>query len=773
MNLEDMLTSASLRFQRKRRGKAATPATEDEPAPVIQPPAGLETTHAVSAVPVQASSSEEEEERPNLSDKADSSLVGGQDGDDASVKPSASEDVKNEDEEVPDADEEAALPADSADAPPTVPPPDSPPPSKPPHRGRRPLRQPDYGALIRAVEVPGAPVAEAAEIPAPASLPLSGTTVVLSGLYDVGGAVAQYASADQSPRKAARTADPLAAVVAAGARAVGRTLTEELHLGLLAREGAALNPAAPDAAASGTGAGGAMAVSAGLADFALGVDHLAGLRIHAAACGVYGFRATARSAAAGGVMGVAGTLDALAIAARDPALLRRAGVALGLPGGGPGGQLVQLVLAEDVFARFAVGDGAEGGARALAAAQAAARRWAPDCVARGRVLAYLQHAVPAAAEFLDEGEEGDVLEGLRRAAAAAAAAAFLQAHGHRLLTPEDTSPEVLQQLQAAAEVPDEEVDAARAVMAQAAAGMRDITRSGNVLLLPALPGPPPSRSRARSGVAADAAEAWERGALQLAALAALAGVPQVCIPVPIPGRPPAALALIGMAKSDLRLLAVAEKLGPLLAEAAAALAAEAAEAAAVSEPEPLTGEGGEGPAGGGAVSEAAVTANGHVGASAKAAKPVGRGVKAREAAEAAKREGNAAVAAGDYEGAAEAYTRAAAADPGCAVYFSNRALCYLKVLRFEEAEADCDRALALELNPKTLLRRGTARRGRLDLSGALRDYQHVLSLEPNNKQAREELRNLKQLEEAMIGTAGPGPPADHVNGGWAEQNVYV
>lgn len=49
--------------------------------------------------------------------------------------------------------------------------------------------------------------------------------------YDVGGAVAQYASADQSPRKASRTADPLAAVVAAGARAVGRTLTEELHLG--------------------------------------------------------------------------------------------------------------------------------------------------------------------------------------------------------------------------------------------------------------------------------------------------------------------------------------------------------------------------------------------------------------------------------------------------------------------------------------------------------------------------------------------------------------
>ena len=43
--------------------------------------------------------------------------------------------------------------------------------------------------------------------------------------------MAQYASADQSPRKAARTADPLAAVLAAGARVAGRTTTEELHLG--------------------------------------------------------------------------------------------------------------------------------------------------------------------------------------------------------------------------------------------------------------------------------------------------------------------------------------------------------------------------------------------------------------------------------------------------------------------------------------------------------------------------------------------------------------
>lgn len=83
---------------------------------------------------------------------------------------------------------------------------------------------------------------------------------------------------------------------------------------------------------------------------------------------------------------------------------------LGVLPGGPAGQLVQLVLAEDVFAQYAAGDGAHATGRALAAAQAAARRWAPDCVARGRLLAYLQHTVPAVAAFLVCGAASRVWE---------------------------------------------------------------------------------------------------------------------------------------------------------------------------------------------------------------------------------------------------------------------------------------------------------------------------------------------------------------------------
>lgn len=60
----------------------------------------------------------------------------------------------------------------------------------------------------------------------------------------------------------------------------------------------------------------------------------------------------------------------------------------------------------------------------------------------------------------------------------------------------------------------------------------------------------------------------------------------------------------------------------------------------------------------------------------------------------------------------------------------------MQLMQFDSAEADCDQALKLELSVKTLLRRGTARRGRQDIEGARRDFKHALGLEPNNRWAQ-------------------------------------
>lgn len=73
-----------------------------------------------------------------------------------------------------------------------------------------------------------------------------------------------------------------------------------------------------------------------------------------------------------------------------------------------------------------------------------------------------------------------------------------------------------------------------------------------------------------------------------------------------------------------------------------------------------------------------------------------------------------------------------------------RARAHARTHRFEQAEADCNRALSFDLSTadrvKALLRRGTARQHLYRVPEAAEDFRAVLRLEPNNRQAREELR---------------------------------
>ena len=81
-----------------------------------------------------------------------------------------------------------------------------------------------------------------------------------------------------------------------------------------------------------------------------------------------------------------------------------------------------------------------------------------------------------------------------------------------------------------------------------------------------------------------------------------------------------------------------------------------------------------------------------------------------------------------------------------AIYPSNRAMAYLKMGSYEEAEEDCTRALGLDsCNAKALLRRGAARAAIGSYEEAAADYSRVLDIEPGNRQAKEELTRLKMI----------------------------
>jgi hypothetical protein len=75
----------------------------------------------------------------------------------------------------------------------------------------------------------------------------------------------------------------------------------------------------------------------------------------------------------------------------------------------------------------------------------------------------------------------------------------------------------------AAQVDAKRVKQAQQVMDQVGYSMREILRDNHLLMLPVLPGPPPGRAAPQPELAA-----WEAATLQLASIAALGGLPQVC-----------------------------------------------------------------------------------------------------------------------------------------------------------------------------------------------------------------------------------------------------
>lgn len=86
---------------------------------------------------------------------------------------------------------------------------------------------------------------------------------------------------------------------------------------------------------------------------------------------------------------------------------------------------------------------------------------------------------------------------------------------------------------------------------------------------------------------------------------------------------------------------------------------------------------------------------------------------------------------------------------------ANRAMAYLKLERYAEAEEDCSKAIALDgTYSKAFARRGTARAALGKLSEAKEDFEQVLKLEPGNKQAVNEINKIKMDMNAGRTSAG-------------------
>jgi amidase len=127
--------------------------------------------------------------------------------------------------------------------------------------------------------------------------PLAGLTFVAKDLFDVAGHPTGAGNHDWARTRPVPTTNAWAVqtLLDAGGTLVGKTITDEISLGILgenAFDGTPLNPRAPDRVPGGSSSGSASAVAQSFCDIALGTDTGGSVRVPASFCGLYGIRPT-------------------------------------------------------------------------------------------------------------------------------------------------------------------------------------------------------------------------------------------------------------------------------------------------------------------------------------------------------------------------------------------------------------------------------------------------------------------------------------------------
>lgn len=166
-----------------------------------------------------------------------------------------------------------------------------------------------------------------------ASGPLAGLTFAVKDLIDLAGIPTGGGNPDW-PRFAptpVRHARVVQTLLDAGASVIGKTVTDEVSLGILgenAHDGTPINPAAPGRVPGGSSSGSASAVASGACDFALGTDSGGSVRVPASFCGLYGIRPTHGRIDFSGIAVQAPSADTCGWFARDAATFARVGEVL-------------------------------------------------------------------------------------------------------------------------------------------------------------------------------------------------------------------------------------------------------------------------------------------------------------------------------------------------------------------------------------------------------------------------------------------------------------
>ncbi len=365
---------------------------------------------------------------------------------------------------------------------------------------------------------------------------LSALTFAVKELYDVKGFVTGAGNPrwkDTHP-VAQTTAPAVEMLLNEGATLLGKTISDEMAFSLdgeNAHYGTPLNSKCPDRIPGGSSSGSVAAVAGGLVDFALGTDTAGSMRIPASYCGIYGFRPTHGAISLEGVHPMAPSFDAAGWFARTPEMLARVGSVL-LGSEIPELKVNRFVIARDLFDT-------------------------KDASIASKYDAFIRSLSKLPVE-ITETELGkpdfatwiDTLRNIQWWE-------LNQAHGAWIFQNLDAfGAEIRGRLEKIASVTRSEMEEKRLVRKQLISRIENLISPGTIIVFPTAPGIAPLKGRS-----IDEARASRLNTMRHTCIAAVAGLPQVSMPLIEQDGCPIGISFLGARGQDGQLLAAAQIFG--------------------------------------------------------------------------------------------------------------------------------------------------------------------------------------------------------------------
>ncbi|KAH1237563.1 Outer envelope protein 64, mitochondrial [Glycine max] len=555
-------------------------------------------------------------------------------------------------------------------------------------RRHRNLPKEDFGAFVERIEL--------LPIPQPnQTQTLSALTFAIKDIFDVKGYVTGFGNPQwkKTHGEAGKTAIVITALLSDGATCVGKTVMDEFSFGISGENkfyGTPTNPQMPSSIPGGSSSGSAVAVAARLVDFAIGTDTTGCVRIPAAFCGILGFRPSHGVISTIGVLPNAQSLDTVGWFARDPSVLHRVGLVLLPLTSVELKRTRRIIFADDLFQLSK----APSQKTAYIIGKAIENLSGYQSLQHMNLCQYIASNVPSLKGFhekLTQQQNGlSILKALTSVMFSLQGYEFKTNHEEWVKSVKPRLGRgVSERVNAAMNATHDNIKTLYKVRTEMRGAFQHLLKDDGILVIPTV-ADYPLKLNTEKGFSSE----FHDRAFALSSIASISGCCQVAIPLGCHNDCCASISLISAHGVDKFLLnTVLDMYSTLQEQVSVAYAL------------PL------------------LDTNGSMETS-------------ELLKEKAFLQGNTAFKGRLWNKAVDYYTEAINLNGTNATYYSNRAAAYLELGWYEEAEEDCNMAILHDKkNVKAYLRRGTAREVLLCYKEALKDFQHALVLEPQNKTA--------------------------------------